>query len=156
MFENFFEFEGKYYNLDKLISYSKLQAHYYKERYEDCYHVYYYKDLVFCDNVKLCLKTEEFCVPKYIKTDKIQKVKFLFFTFNKKEKIINPIYEIIENKSWIEAIKKETKNDNPDNIVISKWLAKKTNTEKIFDDIYYRCKILVERIEEKMKGVEKQ
>lgn len=156
MFGNFFEFEGKYYNLDKLISYSLLMPHYYKNKFEDCYHVYYYKDLVFCDNVKLCLKTEEFCVPKYIETGKIQKVKFLFFTFNKKEKIINPIYEIIENKSWIEAIKKETKNDNTDNIVISKWLAKKTNTEKIFEDIYFRSKILKERIEEKMKGVEKQ
>lgn len=156
MFENFFEFEGKYYNLDKLISYSKLQAHYYKERYEDCYHVYYYKKLVFCDDVEIYLKSEEFCVPKYIETGKIQKVNFFFFTFNRKEKIINPIYEIIENKNWIEAIEKETKNDNPDNIVISKWLAKKTNTEEIFEDIYFRSKKLVERIEEKMKGVEKQ
>ena len=153
MFGNFFEFEGKYYNLDKLISYSKLTTSYYKHIYEDCFYVYYHKELVFFENVKLCLKSEEFCVPKYIETGKIQKVKFLFFTFNKKEEIINPIYEIIENKSWVEAIEKETKNDNPDNIVISKWFAEKTNTEKMFEEIYYRCKILKERIDKTFKGV---
>ena len=40
-----------------------------------------------------------------------------------------------------------------DNIVISKWFAEKTNTEKMFEEIYYRCKILKERIDKTFKGV---
>ena len=85
----------------------------------DDYYVYFYKKLQFMGDVKLELKSEEFKVPKYIESDEFETVKFLWFTFKRRKKIINPAWEIIAKDknnplSWEAIVAKEAGKDVKD------------------------------------------
>lgn len=142
--KDFFEFEGKCYNIAKLISYNLLTPYFYKgDNLEEGFWCYYKKELKFLGDEKLELKSDEFFVPKYIWTGKTKK--FLFF-FTIKETTINPVWEMLDNKSWVKKFKEE-ENKEFDNISFSRWFSVKTKTEKLFDEIYYKCTILKERVD---------
>lgn len=144
MKENYFEFDGKCYNITKLVSYTVLTPYFYESHsFEDGFLCYYKKRLNFIGGEYLELKSDEFFVPKYIHTGKTKKF-LLFFTI--KEITINPVWEMIDNKCWVKKFEEE-ENKEYDNISFSRWFSVKTKTEKLFDEIYYKCTILKERMD---------
>lgn len=155
MDKNFFYFEGAYYDGNKLVTYTILSPWYYRIHGSDDYYVYYYKKLQFIDNFKLELKSEEFKVPKYIESDEFETVKFLWFTFKRRKKIINPVWEIFANDKayplmWETIVAKETGKDVKDvtNIDLCEYLAEKTGTTEMYQKILKRAKGLTENMNE--------
>ena len=153
--KNFFYFEGTYYDFNKLVTYTILSPWYYHIRGSDDYYMYYYKNLQFTGNIKLELKSKEFKVPKYIESDEFETVKFLWFTFKRRKKIINPVWEIIINDKahplfWKEIVAKEAGKDIEDvtNIDLCKYLAEKTGTTEMYQEILKRAKALTENMNE--------
>ena len=153
--KNFFYFEGTYYDFNKLVTYTILSPWYYHIRGSDDYYVYFYKKLQFMGDVKLELKSEEFKVPKYIESDEFETVKFLWFTFKRRKKIINPAWEIIAKDknnplSWEAIVAKEAGKDVKDvtNLDLCKYVAEKTETTEMYQKILKRAKILTEIMNE--------
>jgi hypothetical protein len=155
MDKNFFYFEGTYYDFNKLVTYTSLSPWYYRIHGSDDYYVYYYKRLQFMGDIKLELKSKEFKVPKYIESDEFETVKFLWFTFKRRKKIINPAWEIIADDKthpllWEEIIAKETGKDVKDvtNLDLCEHMAEKTGTTEMYQKILKRAKILTEIMNE--------
>lgn len=155
MNKNFFYFEGTYYDFNKLVTYTSLSPWYYRIHGSDDYYVYYYKRLQFMGDIKLELKSKEFKVPKYIESDEFETVKFLWFTFKRHKKIINPVWEIIADDKthpllWEEIVAKETGKDVKDvtNLDLCEYLAEKTGTTEMYQKILKRAKILTEIMNE--------
>lgn len=159
MDKNFFYFEGTYYDFNKLVTYTTLAPWFYYIRGSDDYYVYYYKKLQFMGNIKLELKSEVFNVPKYIESDEFETetVKFLWFTFKRRhcKKIINPVWEILANtkihpQMWEGIVAKEMKKDIKDvtNIDLCEYMAEKTGTTEIYQEILKRATLLTENMNE--------
>lgn len=155
MDKNFFYFEGTYYDFNKLVTYTTLAPWYYHIRGSDDYYMYYYKKLQFMGDVKLELKSEEFKIPKYIESDEFETVKFLWFTFKRRKKIINPIWEVVVNDKahplmWEEIVAKEAGKDVKDvtNLDLCKYVAEKTETTEMYQKILKRAKALTEIMNE--------
>lgn len=159
MDKNFFYFEGTYYDFNKLVTYTSLSPWYYRIHGSDDYYVYYYKRLQFMGDIKLELKSKEFKVPKYIESDEFETVKFLWFTFKRRKKIINPVWEIIAEDDkihpllWEEIVAKETGKDIKDvtNLDLCEHMAEKTGTTEMYQKILKRAKILTEIMNETKK-----
>lgn len=152
MVNKFFEFESVFYDVTKIVSYTPFGACYYRRCYETDYHVYYAKKVEFVGGKKLELKSKEFIVPKYIYEN--TKVKFLCFTYNKKKKVLNPVWKVLEDENWIEVIKNELGIEEVSDACVANWLAQKTNTEKLYDAVYKRAKILTDSMNEVMPCME--
>lgn len=155
MDKNFFYFEGAYYDFNKLVTYTPLDSWYYHIRGSDDYYVYFYKKLQFMGNIKLELKSKEFNVSKYIDSDEFETVKFLWFTFKRRKKIINPVWEIFANTKahpqiWEEIVAKETGKDIKDvtNIDWCEYLAEKTGNTEMYQEILKRATLLTENMNE--------
>lgn len=146
MVNKFFEFEGIFYDATKIVSYIPFGAYYYRRGLEINYHVCYINEVEFVGGKKLKLESKEFMVPKYIYEN--TKVKFLCFTYNRKKKVLNPIWKVLEDENWIEVIKNELGIEDIDNACVANWLAQKTNTEKLYDAVYKRAKILTDSMNE--------
>lgn len=155
MDKNFFYFEGTYYDFNKLVTYTILAPWFYHIRGSDDFYVYYFKKLQFEGDIKLELKSEEFKVPKYIKLDEVETVKFLWFTFKRRKKIINPVWELLANDKahpamWEAIVAKETGKDVKDvtNIDLCEYVAEKTETTEMYQKILERAKNLTEIMNE--------
>lgn len=146
MVNKFFAFEGVFYDATKIVSYTPFSAYYCKQRYGTDYYVCYINEVEFVGGKKLKLESKEFMVPKYIYEN--TKVKFLCFTYNKKKKVLNPIWKVLEDENWIEVIKNELGIEDIDNACVANWLAQKTNTGKLYDAVYKRSKILTDSMNE--------
>ena len=152
MVNKFFEFESVFYNATKIVSYTPFGACYCRHCFETNYRAYYNKKVEFVGGTKLELKSKEFIVPKYIYEN--TKVKFLCFTYNKKKKVLNPVWKVLEDENWIEVIKNELGIEEVSDACVANWLAQKTNTEKLYDAVYKRAKILTDSVNEVMSCME--